>query len=104
MALEVQRNVQLRNQIAQVEFRLVQLERHNQKLSEELQLAADPRYREGLIRQMGYVHKDELLFVAINERKQTNKAQASKFRIHLTFFLTAWIDRLMKTLSYRGIH
>ncbi|AWR86967.1 hypothetical protein Mtai_v1c17300 [Meiothermus taiwanensis WR-220] len=63
MALEVQRNVQLRNQIAQVEFRLVQLERHNQKLSEELQLAADPRYREGLIRQMGYVHKDELLLL-----------------------------------------
>lgn len=63
IALEVQRNVQLCNQIAQVELRLLQLERHNQKLSEELQLAADPRYREGLIRQMGYVHKDELLLL-----------------------------------------
>lgn len=63
IALEVQRNVQLRNQIAQAEVRLVRLERHNQKLIEELQLAADPRYREGLVRQMGYVHKDELLLL-----------------------------------------
>lgn len=63
IVLEVQRNVQLRNQIAQAEVRLVQLERHNQKLIEELQLAADPRYREGLVRQMGYVHKDELLLL-----------------------------------------
>ncbi|ADD27952.1 hypothetical protein Mrub_1189 [Meiothermus ruber DSM 1279] len=63
ITLEVQRNVQLRNQIAQAEVRLVQLERRNQKLIEELQLAADPRYREGLVRQMGYVHKDELLLL-----------------------------------------
>lgn len=63
IALEFQRNVQLRNQIAQAEVRLVQLERHNQKLIEELQLAADPSYREGLVRQMGYVHKDELLLL-----------------------------------------
>ncbi len=61
IALELQRNFQTRNQILQMQTRLEQLELRNQKLDIELQLAADPRYREGLIRQMGYVHKDELL-------------------------------------------
>jgi hypothetical protein len=61
IAFELQRNFQTRNQILQMQTRLEQLELRNQKLDIELQLAADPRYREGLIRQMGYVHKDELL-------------------------------------------
>ncbi|WP_027878003.1 septum formation initiator family protein [Meiothermus cerbereus] len=63
ITLELQRNVQIRNQISQAQLRLEQLELRNQKLSEELELAADPRYREGLVRQMGYVHKDELLLL-----------------------------------------
>ena len=63
ITLELQRNLQIRNQISQVQLRLEQLELRNQKLSEELQLAADALYREGLVRQMGYVHKDELLWL-----------------------------------------
>jgi cell division protein FtsB len=62
IALELQRSVRLRSQVLQVQLRLEQLEVRNQELREELELAADPRYREGLVRQMGYVHKDELLF------------------------------------------
>lgn len=65
ITLEVQRNIQIRNQVLQVQTRLEQLKLRNQKLDEELELAADPRYREGLIRQMGYVHKDELLLPGI---------------------------------------
>lgn len=65
ITLEVQRNIQIRDQVLQAQARLEQLELRNQKLDEELQLAADPRYREGLIRQMGYVHKDELLLPRI---------------------------------------
>lgn len=72
ITLEVQRNIQLRDQVLQAQARLEQLELRNQKLDEELQLAADPRYREGLIRQMGYVHKDELLFPRITTHRSTS--------------------------------
>ncbi|MCS7058875.1 MAG: hypothetical protein NZ849_08335 [Meiothermus sp.] len=61
VGLEVQRLVGLRREVALVSSRVAQLELRNQRLSEELQMAADPAYREGLVRQMGYVHKDELL-------------------------------------------
>ncbi|RMH58311.1 MAG: hypothetical protein D6684_01165 [Deinococcus-Thermus bacterium] len=61
VGLEVQRLVGLRREIALAASRVAQLELRNQQLSEELQMAADPAYREGLVRQMGYVHKDELL-------------------------------------------
>ncbi|GIW35034.1 septum formation initiator family protein [Meiothermus sp.] len=61
--LEVQRYFQTRHDIAAAQIRLEELEQRNQKLSDELQLAADARYREGLVRQMGYVHKDELLYL-----------------------------------------
>lgn len=73
ITLEVQRNIQLRNQVLQAQARLEQLELRNQKLDEELQLAADPRYREGLIRQMGYVHKDELLLPRITTHRSPSK-------------------------------
>ena len=62
-ALEFQRYFQLRQDISSVQLRLEALEERNQKLSEELQVASDARYREGLARQMGYVHKDELLYL-----------------------------------------
>ncbi len=63
LTLEVQRHFQIRHNTAVAQVRLEQLEQRNQKLSDELQVAADPRYREGLVRQLGYVHKDELLFL-----------------------------------------
>ncbi len=62
LTLEIQRHFQIRHNTQVVQLRLDQLEQRNQKLSDALQIAADPRYREGLVRQMGYVHKDELLF------------------------------------------
>jgi len=62
LALEVQRHLQIHHDIAAAQVRLEQLERRNQKLSDELQVAADARYLEGQARQMGYVHKDELLY------------------------------------------
>lgn len=68
ITLEFQRNFQTRNQILQAQTRLEQLELRNQKLSDELQLAVDPRYREGLIRQMGYVHKDEVLLPGVTTK------------------------------------
>jgi len=63
MVLEVQRQIQLRHDIAAAELRLEQLELRRQKLSEELEMASDQSYREGLVRQMGYVHRDERLFL-----------------------------------------
>ncbi len=63
LGLEVQRYLQIRQETALAQIRLEALEQRNQKLREALQMAADPRYREGLVRQMGYVHKDELLFL-----------------------------------------
>lgn len=63
LSLELQRHFQTRHDIAAARVRLEELEQRNQKLSDELQVAADARYREGLARQMGYVHKDELLYL-----------------------------------------
>ncbi|WP_337868045.1 hypothetical protein [Meiothermus sp.] len=63
LTLEAQRYFQIRHNAAVAQVRLEQLEQRNQKLSDALQVAADPHYREGLVRQMGYVHKDELLFL-----------------------------------------
>lgn len=63
LTLEVQRYFQIRQEIALTQVRLEALEQRNQQLRDALQMAADPRYREGLVRQMGYVHKDELLFL-----------------------------------------
>ncbi len=62
LGLEVQRSVHIQREIAATKLRVAQLEQQNQKLLEELQTAADPRYREGLVRQLGYVHKDERLY------------------------------------------
>ncbi|GIW23919.1 hypothetical protein [Meiothermus sp.] len=61
--LETQRYFQTQQAIATVQRRLEALEKRNQKLYDELQIAADARYREGLVRQMGYVLKDELLYL-----------------------------------------
>ncbi len=63
LSLEVQRHVQTRQDIAAAQIRLDELGQRSQKLTDELQVAADARYREGLARQMGYVHKDELLYL-----------------------------------------
>lgn len=63
LTLEVQRNLQIRDDTTAAQIRLKQLEQRNQQLLYELQLAADARYREGLVRQMGYVHQDEILFL-----------------------------------------
>ncbi len=68
LTLEVQRYVQIRQDIALAQVRLEELEQRNQKLSDELQVAADARYREGLARQMGYVHKDELLYLRVQPK------------------------------------
>ncbi|MCS7068793.1 MAG: septum formation initiator family protein [Meiothermus sp.] len=62
LTLELQRHFQLRQDLAQAQVRLEALEQRNRKLTDELQIVADARYREGLARQMGYVHKDELLY------------------------------------------
>ncbi|WP_299428248.1 hypothetical protein [uncultured Meiothermus sp.] len=63
LTLEVQRHFQIRHDTTATQLRLEQLEQRIHKLSDELQVAVDPRYREGLVRQMGYVHKDEVLFL-----------------------------------------
>jgi hypothetical protein len=65
LTLEVQRNMQIRQDTAAAQIRVKQLEQRNQQLLGELELAADARYREGLVRQMGYVHRDELLFLRV---------------------------------------
>lgn len=70
--LEFQRHFQLRQDIAAAQIRLEVLERRNQKLADELQVAADARYREGLARQMGYVHKDELLYLYAEPKATPN--------------------------------
>jgi cell division protein FtsB len=63
LGLEIQRHFQTQNDIAAAQIRLEALEQSNQQLSNELQAVADASYREGLVRQMGYVHKDELLYL-----------------------------------------
>ncbi|MBO1437097.1 septum formation initiator family protein [Meiothermus sp. CFH 77666] len=70
--LEFQRHFQLRQDISNARVRLEALEQRNQKLTDELQLAADTRYREGLARQMGYVHKDELLYLYTRPKVGSN--------------------------------
>lgn len=74
LTLEVQRHFQIRHDISSAQVRLAQLELRNQKLSDELQVAADARYREGLARQMGYVHKDELLILRMEPKGTPNSS------------------------------
>ncbi|RDI95686.1 hypothetical protein DV704_05260 [Meiothermus sp. QL-1] len=62
LGLELQRFAHFRQETALALARIERLEQRQKRLLQELEQAADPAYREGLLRRMGYVHKDELLY------------------------------------------